>query len=356
MVVVGARPQFMKAAPVVRALSGCGLDPILVHTGQHFDAAMSDVFFEELGLPEPEVNLGVSGGGHGAMTGRMLEALEALMIERTPAVAVVIGDTNSTLAAALAAVKLHIPVAHVESGLRCHDLSVPEEVNRRVTDHVSDLLFCPTRQAVRNLEAESPPGRILLTGDVSYDCVLDLTERARARSRALDRLGLKPGGYALATVHRPATTEDPAALAEVIGWLRAQAGRAPVVLPLHPRTRAALDRARLDTRGLILTGPVGPLDMQALLDGCTEVFTDSGGLQKEAYFHRKPCVTLRDRTEWVETIEAGWNRLWTSGGHAERREIDEYGRGDAALNIAEAIRQFLMARAVADGRLPNPRD
>ena len=344
MIVVGARPQFMKAAPVLKALTARGLETILVQTGQHYDAAMSDVFFDELGLPEPDVNLGISGGGHGAMTGRMLEALEALMQARRPDVLVVIGDTNSTLAAALAAVKLHIPIAHVESGLRCHDLSVPEEVNRRMTDHVSDLLFCPTRKGVANLEAESPPGRILLTGDVSYDCVLDLTERARARSRVLDRLGLTPGTYALATVHRPATTEDPGALAEAIDWLRRQAERAPVVLPLHPRTRAALERAKLDVTGLILTDPVGPLDMQALLAGCLEVFTDSGGLQKEAYFHRKPCVTLRDRTEWVELIDAGWNRLWTTDGYAKRREIDDYGQGDAAVRIATAVTDFLGER------------
>ena len=344
MIVVGARPQFMKAAPVLKALAARGFETVLVHTGQHYDAAMSDVFFDELGLPAPDDNLGISGGGHGAMTGRMLEALEALMQVRQPDILVVIGDTNSTLAAALAAVKLHIPIAHVESGLRCHDLTVPEEVNRRMTDHVSDLLFCPTRKGVTNLEAESPPGRILLTGDVSYDCVLDLSERAQGHATVLARLDLAPGTYALATVHRPATTEDPEALAEVIDWLRRQAERAPVVLPLHPRTRAALARAALDVTGLILTDPVGPLDMQALLAGCIEVFTDSGGLQKEAYFHRKPCVTLRDRTEWVELVDAGWNRLWTVQAYAERREIDDYGQGDAAVRIAATITEFLKER------------
>lgn len=341
MVVAGARPQFMKAAPVIRALEAQGFDARLVHTGQHFDAAMSDIFFEELGLPEPAVNLGVAGGGHGAMTGRMLERLEALMIVDRPDMVVVIGDTNSTLAAGLAAVKLQIPVAHVESGLRSSDMSMPEEVNRRVVDHISDLLFCPTGQAIRNLELENPYGRILLTGDVSYDCILDLIERARVSSRILERLALTAGAYALATVHRPATTECTSALSAVIDWLRDQASRAPVVLPVHPRMRAALERSGLDTIGLILINPVGPLDMQALLAGCTEVFTDSGGLQKEAYFHRKPCVTLRDTTEWTETVEAGWNRLWTQKGYKQRREIDEYGAGDAAVRMAEAMRGFL---------------
>lgn len=341
MVVAGARPQFMKAAPVIRALKAQGFDARLVHTGQHFDAAMSDIFFEELGLPEPAVNLGVAGGGHGAMTGRMLERLEASMIVDRPDMVVVIGDTNSTLAAGLAAAKLHIPVAHVESGLRSRDMSMPEEVNRRVVDHISDLLFCPTGQAIRNLELENPYGRILLTGDVSYDCILDLIERARVSSRILERLALTAGAYALATVHRPATTECTSALSAVIDWLRDQASRAPVVLPVHPRMRAALERSGLDTTGLILINPVGPLDMQALLAGCTEVFTDSGGLQKEAYFHRKPCVTLRDTTEWTETVEAGWNRLWTQNGYKQRREIDEYGAGDAAVRMADAVRGFL---------------
>lgn len=341
MVVVGARPQFMKAAPVMRALAAAGLDARLVHTGQHFDAAMSDVFFQELGLPEPAMNLGVAGGGHGVMTGRMLERLEAVMVEDPPEMVVVVGDTNSTLAAGLAAVKLHIPVAHVESGLRSGDMTMPEEVNRRVVDHISDLLFCPTDRAVRNLEAENPHGLILLTGDVSYDSVLDLTDKALSFSRVLVRLGLEPGAYALATVHRPAATENPEVLARIVSWLRDQATRAPVVLPVHPRTRAAFTRADLDTTGLMLIDPVGPLDMQALLAGCSQVFTDSGGLQKEAYFHRKPCVTLRDTTEWTETIEAGWNRLWTQKDYADRREIDEYGKGDAAVRMAEAIVGFL---------------
>lgn len=341
MVVVGARPQFMKAAPVIRALTARGFEALLVHTGQHFDAAMSDVFFDELGLPAPDDNLGVAGGSHGAMTGRMLEALEAVMLRRQPDIVLVLGDTNSTLAGALAAVKLQIPLGHIEAGLRSNDMAMPEEVNRRVSDHVSDLLFCPTPEGVRNLEREHPPGRVILTGDVSYDCVLDLKARAMARSTILQRLGLEVGEFAVATVHRPATTEDPGALDEVIAWLRREARRRSVILPVHPRTTAALARFGIGTGDLILTDPVGPLDMQALLAGCAEVFTDSGGLQKEAYFHRKPCVTLRDRTEWVELIEAGWNRLWTVEDYAERRDIDDYGQGDAAVKIAAAAARFL---------------
>ena len=347
--VLGARPQFIKAAPVSRALAAQdGVSEVIVHTGQHFDQEMSGDFFSELQLASPAYNLGIHGGGHGAMTGRMLQALEPVLQTERPDAVLVYGDTNSTLAGALAASKLLIPVAHVEAGLRSFNRRMPEEINRVVADHVSTLLYCPTSAAVNNLAREGITAGVELVGDVMYDATLHVAVRARAESRILDRLGLTEGGFALATVHRAENTDDPETLARILDYLRNSTGGQPVVLPLHPRTRRAIEGAGLSTGGLKTAPPCGYLDMHRLLQGASAVYTDSGGLQKEAYFHRTPCVTLRGETEWVETVENGWNRLWRGPGYRPRREIAEYGDGDAAGKIVAHMRIWL-------GRQPTQR-
>jgi UDP-GlcNAc3NAcA epimerase len=338
LTIVGARPQFIKSAAISRALAGAaGLAEVIVHTGQHFDPEMSAVFFNELGLPAPAYELGIHGGGHGDMTGRMLAALERVIEAERPDVVLIYGDTNSTLAGALAAAKLHLPVAHVEAGLRSFNRRMPEEINRVVADHLSDMLLAPTQTAIENLAREGITEGVHRVGDVMYDVTLFAAEAARQRSTILARLGLADKAYALATVHRAENTDDPAALAAVLRFLRGEACRMTVVLPLHPRTREAALRAGEDFSGLQVIAPVGFLDMHRLLKGAALVMTDSGGVQKEAYFHRVPCITLREETEWVETVAAGWNRLWHGPDYVARREIDEYGDGRTAERIVALL-------------------
>ncbi|WP_179166098.1 non-hydrolyzing UDP-N-acetylglucosamine 2-epimerase [Azospirillum agricola] len=339
LTIVGARPQFIKAAEVGRALAAAGLEEILVHTGQHFDAAMSDVFFADLCMPPPAHNLYIHGGGNASMTGRMLQALEPLLDREKPDWVLVYGDTNSTLAGALAAAHRGIPVAHVEAGLRSFNRAMPEELNRVMTDHLSTLLLCPTPAAVANLQREGIAAGVYHVGDVMYASALSLAGRARRTSTVLDRLGVHDSGFSLATVHRAENTNDSGRLASILAYLRDAAAeeKVPIILPLHPRTRDAAARFGLDLGGLTVLAPVGALDMARLLAGCTRVFTDSGGVQKEAYFHGKPCITLRDETEWVETIENGWNRLWRGPGYRPRRPIADYGDGQAASRIAALL-------------------
>ena len=340
LTVVGARPQFIKAAPVSAALAASGsFTETIVHTGQHFDADMSAVFFSELGIRDPAFNLGIHGGGHGEMTGRMLAALEGLLKSAVPDWVVVYGDTNSTMAAALAAAKLHIPVAHVEAGLRSFNRAMPEEINRVVTDHVSEVLFCPTRQAARNLEREGIVRGVHVIGDVMYDASLSAATRAAIHRPLLVTLGVRPHAYSVATVHRAENVDDRSRLAEVLTYLRERAAQEPVVFPVHPRTRDAISRYGLATSPLRLCQPLSYLEMACLLANCRSVLTDSGGVQKEAYFYGKPCVTLRDETEWVETVECGWNRLWQGPDYRRRRPIDEYGDGHAAERIAALLQE-----------------
>lgn len=307
--VVGARPQFIKAAPVSRALRARHSE-VLVHTGQHYDARMSDVFFAELDIPLPDVNLGIGSGSHGQQTGRMLMAIEEVLLAERPDWVLVYGDTNSTLAAALAAVKLAAPVAHVEAGLRSFNRAMPEEHNRVLTDHCADLLFCPTQTAVGLLAAEGLTAGVHLVGDVMVDALRQHANLARQRSDVLARLGLTPQGYLLATVHRPYNTDLPDNLRSIFaafGEIVAQGGR-PLVLPLHPRTRGRLAELGLTPpAGVALIDPVGYLDMLALEQDAAMILTDSGGIQKEAYTFAVPCITLRPETEWVETVQAGWN-------------------------------------------------
>jgi UDP-GlcNAc3NAcA epimerase len=346
--IVGARPQFIKAAPVSRALAGAGLKEILVHTGQHFDALMSDVFFDELDIPKPAHNLEVNSLGHGAMTGRMLEKLEATMIAEAPDIVLIYGDTNSTLAGALAAAKIGTPVAHVEAGLRSFNRRMPEEINRVVADHLSEMLFCPTTTAAANLAAEGITRGIYTVGDVMYDTTLAAVARAQDRSHILETLQLRQGGYSVATIHRAENTDDLERFSRVIAWLEGAAQQDPVVMPTHPRTRKLLERIGVTPKGVRLIDPLGYLDMTQLVHSSIAVFTDSGGLQKEAYFHRVPCVTLRDETEWVETIEAGWNRLWTQAAYGgPQKPITDYGDGHAAEKIAEILASRISAKTAS---------
>ncbi len=311
LTVVGARPQFIKAAPVSRILCKEHQE-IFVHTGQHYDYEMSKIFFDGLNLPEPDHNLGVGSGKHGQQTGKMLAALEDVMLHERPDTVLVYGDTNSTMAGALAAVKLHIPVAHVEAGLRSFNRHMPEEINRVVTDHVSDLLFCPTQTAVDHLKKEGIGDGVWLTGDVMLDALLENVEVAAEKSNILDLLELSAEAYLLATVHRPSNTDQRQNLANIVAALMEI--DEPVVLPLHPRTEKALKRFELYATllgddGVILTQPLGYLDFLELEQHARMILTDSGGVQKEAYFLHKPCITLREETEWVETLENGWNVL-----------------------------------------------
>ena len=339
--VVGARPQFIKAAPVSKALAARGdLHEVIVHTGQHFDDNMSSTFFDELALPAPAYQLGIHGGSHGAMTGRMMIALEEVMLREQPRAVLVYGDTNSTLAGALSAAKLRIPIGHVEAGLRSFD-QMPEEINRTVTDRVSHWLFCPTANAVDNLASEGLTRGVHFVGDVMYDVSLMMRERARASSTILKRLGLTPGGFQLATLHRAENTDNRDALLRALHYLDQAAREAPLLLPLHPRTCAAIARFGLDFGAIRAVDPVGYIDMTALLDGCSRVLTDSGGLQKEAYFFRKPCITLRDVTEWRETVDAGWNKLWGDADYKPRTEIAAYGDGHAADKIIDLLQAEL---------------
>jgi UDP-GlcNAc3NAcA epimerase len=310
--VVGARPQFIKAAVVSRALrSTSGAREILIHTGQHYDENMSDVFFEELEIPHPDIHLGVGSGSHAVQTGQMLEKLERVFIDEKPDCVLVYGDTNSTLAGALAAAKLHIPVAHVEAGLRSFNRRTPEEINRVLADHVSNMLFAPTEAAVENLQREGIAGYgVRLVGDVMYDAALYYGAKAEQVSGILGKFDLAPGGYVLATVHRAENTDDLERLRAIFGGLETVGQELPVVLPLHPRTRAALARESMlekASQHIRLADPVGYMDMVMLERNSRLVVTDSGGVQKEAFFYRVPCVTLREETEWVELVELGWN-------------------------------------------------
>jgi UDP-GlcNAc3NAcA epimerase len=299
---------------------------------------MSAIFFAELDIPTPAYNLEVNSLGHGAMTGRMLEKLEEVMLTEKPDMVVVYGDTNSTMAGALAAAKLHIPVAHIEAGLRSFNRRMPEEINRVVTDHLSALLFCPTQTAVRNLAQEGVTEGVYTSGDVMYDTTLAAIARAQNCSTILGILDLIPKSYSVATIHRAENTDDPQQFMRLLAWLEEAAHSRPVIMPTHPRTRRVMAGLGITLKGVRLIDPLGYMDMTRLVHEAAAIFTDSGGLQKEAYFHRVPCVTLRNETEWVETIDAGWNRLWTVPDYATpRQEILDYGNGHAAELIAEVI-------------------
>jgi UDP-GlcNAc3NAcA epimerase len=349
LTVIGNRPQFIKASAVSSRLRADG-EEITVHTGQHYDAELSQVFFDELQLPPPERLLGIGGGTNTSQTARMLAALEPLLAEVAPSVVLVYGDTNSTLAGALAAVQAGIPVAHVEAGMRSFDRAMPEEVNRVVTDHLSRLLLCPSATAVENLRRESVAGEVELVGDVMVDVAKLLQPAARARTEVLAPYDVAPGAYLLATAHRAGNVDDPGRLRELVALLLAL--ETPTVLPLHPRTRTRLVEADLlgaleQAAHVRLAPPLGYLDFTALLCNARAVVTDSGGVQKEAYLAGVPCVTMRPSTEWVETVEAGWNVLVDLDADAARAALAAtppaarpqlYGDGRAGERVVAAVR------------------
>ncbi len=342
LTVVGARPQFVKAAALTRAFQAyTALTEVMVHTGQHYDAEMSSVFFEELSIPAPAYNLDIHGGSHGEMTGRMMIGLESLIVRERPDAVMVYGDTNSTLAGALVAAKMHIPVIHIEAGLRSFNRRMPEEVNRVMVDHLSSLLFCPTKTAVENLAREGITKGVQNVGDVMYDATIHIRATALARSRIIERLGLDAQPYAILTLHRADNTDNETRLAALLQFVEREAQGARIIFPVHPRTKRALEHGGFDVGRITMIEPIGYIDMHRLLASARTVFTDSGGLQKEAYFHRVPCITLREETEWVETVAAGWNRLWCEPRWNERREISEYGDGDAAGRIARSIQKSI---------------
>lgn len=346
LTVVGARPQFIKAQPTSLALRAAGIEEIVVHTGQHYDERMSGRFFTELGLAAPHANLGIGSGPHGEQTGRMLAALERELLTHRPDWLLVYGDTNSTLAAALAAAKLHVPIAHVEAGLRSFDRRMPEEINRVLTDHLSARLFCPSPHAAENLAREGVTAGVAVVGDVMFDALRHFAPLAETRSPILAQLGLAPRHYHLATIHRAENTDDAPRLRALLATL-ATLDR-PTILPLHPRTRTLLAATGglPETAALRCIEPVGYLDMLALTRHADAVLTDSGGLQKEAYWLGTRCVTLREQTEWTETLGGHWNQL--AGTDATRiraalatpptgERAPHYGDGDAAPRIARAL-------------------
>jgi len=349
--IVGARPQFIKAATLSRQFRLLGVQESIIHTGQHFEANMSDIFFREMEIPKPAYQLDIHTLSHGAMTGRMLEGIEkALQVEKPDGV-VLYGDTNSTLAGALAASKLRIPVVHVEAGLRSFDMTMPEEVNRVLTDRVSSILFCPTETAVNNLNREgfdNMPARIVNSGDVMYDAALYYEDKAQLKSDILRRIGTKK--FVLATIHREENADSPEKLRSIIAGLNEIHKQVPVVVPLHPRTRNILAQQYI-LPNFIIIDPVGYFDMIMLLKNAELVITDSGGVQKEAFFFGKHCITLREQTEWIELVEKGFNvlvgsdsrRLISAFNSFSTQESDFsanlYGNGHAAKTIAEIIQK-----------------
>lgn len=374
LTVVGARPQFIKAAPVSREIRK-HLCEVLIHTGQHYDYQMSEVFFRELGIPAPDRNLDVGSGSHGAQIGQMLMRLEEVVDQERPDMILVFGDTNSTLAGALIGAKLRIPVAHVEAGLRSFNKTMTEEVNRVIADHISTILFCPSEIAVRNLAAEgiaraindgklfdanmqitalfglvdiSTP-LVINVGDVMYDALLHASTIADERSTALRTLGLTPKRYQILTVHRAENTDDPDRFDEIIDFVNRTSRGTTVIFPMHPRTRKVIDTAHNRFHDLVrITEPFGYYDMLALVKNSALVYTDSGGLQKEAYWFQVPCITLRQETEWVETVAEGWNVLYREyrGSHGMQVPGTRlYGDGKAAEKIATILSQWTGRKA-----------
>jgi UDP-N-acetylglucosamine 2-epimerase (non-hydrolysing) len=344
--VVGARPQFIKAAPLSQKLRRAHQE-VLLHTGQHYDYLLSQVFFEELGLPQPDYHLGVGSGSHGRQTARMLIGIEKVILAEKPDLVLVYGDTNSTLAGALAAAKLHTPVAHVEAGLRSFDPKMPEEINRVLTDHLSSFLFCPTKTAVQNLGAEGIKKGVHLVGDVMVDALQEGLPLAEERSGILERLALKSKSYLLATLHRAGNTDDPKNLSSILEALHSLGE--PVIFPLHPRTRKAMRTLGWKAGPHVrILKPLPYLDNLILEKNARLILTDSGGMQKEAYLLGVPCLTLRKETEWVETVQAGWNLLVGSDPCLIRQAVQEFqpqgerrpifGEGDASDKIVHILK------------------
>ena len=356
LTIIGARPQFIKAATVSRVFQNTpDIQEILVHTGQHYDENMSEIFFEELEIPKPNYNLNIGSGSHGAQTGRMLEAIEKVLLSEKPDWVLVYGDTNSTLAGAIAAAKLHTPIAHIEAGLRSFNRKMPEEINRVLTDHSSDILLAPTEIAIKNLRQEGiSEDNIYLVGDVMYDAAIFYSRKAEKISQILNHLKLESAKYILATIHRAENTDNLKKLQNIFQALTLINQENKVILPLHPRTKNALSRQGMlksISREIQIIPPVGYLDMVILEKNAKLIVTDSGGVQKEAFFHSIPCITLRGETEWIELIETGWNTLVDPNLDAkqiysalqsclitnQRIKTNLYGDGDSAEKIVKIL-------------------
>lgn len=355
--IVGARPQIIKASVISRALRKTGkIREILLHTGQHYDKNMSAIFFRELEMPIPQYNLCIGSGLQGLQTGKMLEAIEKVLLFENPDLAIVYGDTNSTLAGALSAAKLHIPVAHIEAGLRSFNKKMPEEINRILTDHVSELLFTPTMDSVGNLKNEGiPKNKIYHVGDVMYDVALHYGKKAEQVSRILAELQLSRRDYILSTIHRPENTEDIKRLSIIFSAFLDIAKKFTIVMPLHPRTRKKIAELRLDLANLTIIDPIGYLDMLILEKNARLIITDSGGIQKEAYFYAVPCVTLRDQTEWMESVKSGGNLLTKVDSkeniirnvflaRKSQKRLKIYGGGKSADKIVDILNSYCKDR------------
>jgi UDP-GlcNAc3NAcA epimerase len=354
--IIGARPQFIKASALSRAFrvhnksSAQKIEEIIIHTGQHFDKNMSNVFFTELEIPHPNYNLEIASLSHGAMTGRMLESIELILIDEQPDYVLIYGDTNSTLAGALAASKLHIPIAHVEAGLRSFNMKMPEEINRILSDKISNLLFCPTETAVENLKNEGIINGVHNVGDVMYDVTLHYREQAKTKVE-LNLWNIKEGDYALCTIHRAENTDNISRLQSIFSALKEIAKELPIILPIHPRTKQKIHSLKKEAwlNNITILEPLPYLEMLRLEMSAKVILTDSGGIQKEAFFHEVPCVTLRDETEWVETIEMGWNKIVGADKHKMLNAFKSceeaiigtksfsYGDGNTANKILEIL-------------------
>lgn len=349
LTVIGARPQFIKAAAVSRKLRAEN-EEIIVHTGQHYDDNMSKVFFDELEIPMPDYNLNVGSGSHGAMTGNMMIKIEEVILKEKPDCVIVYGDTNSTLAGGVCASKLLIPLAHIEAGLRSFNKKMPEEQNRILTDHVSSFLFTPTETAVDNLKNEGVINNVYNVGDVMYDASIHYLNIAQKKSNIIEKLKLSKGEFILGTVHRAENTNDPSRLKNIVKALNESGAK--IVIPLHPRTKKYLNEYNLSfSDNIKLIDPIGYLDMLMLENYSSKIVTDSGGIQKEAYFVKKPCITLRDESEWVETVQSGWNIL--AGADYDKitnaiqsfemngEQINYYGNGKASEHICNILKENL---------------
>lgn len=335
--ILGTRPQYIKAVPVSLAIDRHpDLQEFVVDTGQHFDFEMSQIFMRELGLRLPDVNLGINSMSHSRMTAAMLPPLEDILLERRPDIVLIYGDTNSSLAGALAAAKLEIPIAHVEGGMRTH-VWHPEEVNRRLVDTVSDWIFCPTRSAYENCKAEGLGDVAYYVGDVMYDTLLLAKGLPTSAEDVLQRLGVEPGGYIVTTIHRPENTGTADYLRQILDYIRDQAAGVPVVFPTHPRVAALIKSGGIDMTGFIVSPSVGYLDMARLAASAKAIYTDSGGLQKEAYFHDVPVTVINNNTPWPVLREAGRLKFWTDAGFGPRQPVDDFGDGTTADKIAALL-------------------
>jgi len=347
LVVVGTRPNFIKIAPLFEEFKNYkNIKPVLLHTGQHYDFEMSQVFFQDLKIPKPDYNLEVGSGSHAYQTAETMKRLEPVLLKEKPNLVIVVGDVNSTLAGALTAAKLHIPVGHIEAGVRCYDMSIPEEINRVLTDHISDFLFCPTKTAVKNLKKEGITKGVYFTGDIMYDAFLKNIKIAQKKSKILQKLKLEPKTYLLLTLHRPFNVDNLDNLKKIIEAVQESGEK--VVFPVHPRTKKQLKKLKIcKLKNLKIIDPVGYMDMLFLEKNAKKILTDSGGVQKEAYWLKVPCISLRERTEWMETLRSGWNILVgrdknkiqkaIKSFNPRKRQYKYFGNGKSAKRIVKIL-------------------